>query len=98
MANFGNFCLLFALCLSGYALFAALIGAAQRQQRIVRSAERAAYSATAGVTLAFLSLLYLLLSNDLGYIDETTKKRLLQRNLEIGRMLSNLRGSIDKKR
>ena len=64
MANFGNFCLLFALCLSGYALFAALIGAAQRQQRIVRSAERAAYSATAGVTLAFLSLLYLLLSND----------------------------------
>ncbi len=64
MANFGNFCLLLALCLSGYALFAALIGASQRQNRIVRSAEHAAYAATGSITLAFVSLLYLLLAND----------------------------------
>ncbi len=64
MANFGNFCLLFALCLSGYALFAALIGAWQRQRRIVRSAERAAFAAAGSISLAFASLLYLLLTND----------------------------------
>ncbi len=64
MANFGNFCLLLALCLSGYSLFAALIGASQRQNRIVRSAERAAYAATGCITLAFFALLYLLLAND----------------------------------
>lgn len=64
MANFGNFCLLFALCLSGYAFFAALIGAWQRQHRIVRSAEHAAFAATGSISLAFISLLYLLLAND----------------------------------
>jgi cytochrome c-type biogenesis protein CcmF len=64
MANFGNFCLLFALCLSAYALFAALIGASQRQDRMVRSAEHAAYAATASIALAFASLLYMLLTND----------------------------------
>jgi cytochrome c-type biogenesis protein CcmF len=64
MATFGNFCLLFALCLSGYALFAALIGASQRQHRIVRSAEHAVYAATGSITLALFSLLYLLFSND----------------------------------
>jgi cytochrome c-type biogenesis protein CcmF len=64
MANFGNFCLLFALCLSLYALVAALIGASQRQHRIVRSAEHAVYAATGIITLAFGSLLYLLIAND----------------------------------
>jgi cytochrome c-type biogenesis protein CcmF len=64
MANFGNFCLLFALSLAGYSLFAALIGATQRRPRIVRSAEHAAYAATACVTAAFVSLLYLILGND----------------------------------
>ncbi len=64
MANFGNFCLLFALCLSGYALFAALIGASQKQHRIVRSAEHAVYAATGSITLAFFSLVYLLFDND----------------------------------
>jgi cytochrome c-type biogenesis protein CcmF len=64
MASFGNFCLLFALCLSGYALIAALIGASQRRDRLVRSAERAVYGAAGSITLAFGSLLYLLLSND----------------------------------
>jgi cytochrome c-type biogenesis protein CcmF len=64
MANFGNFCLLLALCLSAYSFFAALIGASQGQGRIVRSAERAAYAAAGSITLAFLSLLYLLLAND----------------------------------
>ena len=64
MASFGNFCLLFALCLSLYAFLAALIGASQKLDRIVRSAERAVFAATASVTLAFIALLYLLISND----------------------------------
>jgi|WetSurMetagenome_2_1015567.scaffolds.fasta_scaffold15729_3 cytochrome c-type biogenesis protein CcmF len=64
MANFGNFCLLLALCLSLYALFAALIGALQQQHRIVRSAERAVYAAGASVTISLGSLIYLLVSND----------------------------------
>ncbi len=64
MANFGNFCLLLALCLSVYALFASLVGAAVKQHRIVRSAERAAMGSSAGITLAVLSLVYLLLTSD----------------------------------
>jgi cytochrome c-type biogenesis protein CcmF len=64
MANFGNFCLLFALCLAIYALFAALVGAFHHQHRIVRSAERAAYAAAGCIALALFSLLYLLLTND----------------------------------
>lgn len=64
MAIFGNFCLLFALCLSGYSLFAALVGALQRQSRIVRSAERSALAATGCITLAIVALLFVLLTND----------------------------------
>ena len=64
MASFGNFCLLLSLCLSVFAFIAALLGASQRQERIMRSAERAVYAATGSVTLAFVSLLYLLLIND----------------------------------
>jgi len=64
MASFGNFCLLLSLCLSAFAFLAALFAAWQRQERILRSAERAVYAATGSVTLAFLSLLGLLLMND----------------------------------
>jgi cytochrome c-type biogenesis protein CcmF len=64
MANFGNFCLLFALCLTGYAFFAALVGAWRQQHRIVRSAERAAFAAAGSISLSLFSLLYLLLAND----------------------------------
>jgi cytochrome c-type biogenesis protein CcmF len=64
MASFGNFCLLLSLCLSLYAFVAALLGASQRQERIMRSAERAVYAATGSVILAFVSLLYLLLANE----------------------------------
>jgi cytochrome c-type biogenesis protein CcmF len=64
MANFGSFSLLFALCLSVYALCAALLEASQKQGRFIRSAERAVYAATGIVILAFLSLLYLILAND----------------------------------
>jgi cytochrome c-type biogenesis protein CcmF len=64
MAEFGNFCLLFALCLSLYALFAVLIGVTQRRPRIVTSAERAVFAAAGSVTLSLASLLYLLLTND----------------------------------
>lgn len=64
MASFGNFCILFALCLSGYALIASLIGVSQRRQAFVRSAEHAVYAAAGAITLALFSLLYLLLTDD----------------------------------
>ncbi|MBN1566447.1 MAG: heme lyase CcmF/NrfE family subunit [Acidobacteria bacterium] len=64
MASFGNFCLLLSLCLSVFAFLASLLGVWQKQERCMRSAERAVYAATAGVALSFISLLYLLLAND----------------------------------
>jgi cytochrome c-type biogenesis protein CcmF len=64
VCEFGNFCLLLALCLSLYALFAAVAGALQKQHRIVRSAERAALAASAGITLAMVSMLFLLAVSD----------------------------------
>jgi cytochrome c-type biogenesis protein CcmF len=64
MANFGNFCLVLALCLSLYALFASLVGAASKQHRVVRSAERAAIASSASITLALISLVYLLIISD----------------------------------
>ena len=64
MSEFGNFCLLLALVLSVYALIAAIVGAVSSQHRIVRSAERAAIAACAGITLATASMLYLLITGD----------------------------------
>src|SRR5437660_774653 len=39
MSEFGNFCLLLAFCLCLYALLASVLGAVQKQHRIVRSAD-----------------------------------------------------------
>ena len=64
MADFGNFCTLLALCLSLYALIASLAGAFKKRENVIRSAERAAYAATGCITLAFSSLVYLLLTDD----------------------------------
>jgi cytochrome c-type biogenesis protein CcmF len=64
MSDFGNFCLLLALCLSVYAVFAALLGSAQKQHRIVRSAERAALAACVSIMLSLFTLLYLLVVSD----------------------------------
>jgi len=64
MANFGSFCLLFALCLAVYACIASLLEASQKRGSFLRGAERAVYAATGCVTLAFLSLLALHLAND----------------------------------
>ncbi len=64
MANFGSFCLLFALCLSGFSLFAALLGALRKQDPLVRGAERAVFAAAGSIALAFFALLYLLLADD----------------------------------
>ncbi len=64
MSEFGNFSLLFALCLAAYAFLAALVGAVQKQHRIVRSAERAALAACGSIALALISLLYLLITSD----------------------------------
>lgn len=78
MADFGNYCLLFSLCLSLYALIAALVGISQRQPRIIRSAEHAAYGAMGTITLAFLSLVYLLVTNDysVAHVAGTTNRAL----------------------
>ena len=65
MADFGNFCILLALCLSLYALIASLAGARFiTSKRVIHSAERAAYAAAGCASLAFFSLLYLLLADD----------------------------------
>jgi len=64
MSDFGNFCLLLAFCLAAYAVLAAILGAVQKQSRFVQSAERAAIASCACTTLAFVSLVYLLLKND----------------------------------
>lgn len=64
MNEFGNYCLLLSLVLAVYGLFAALVGAAGRQHRIVRSAEHAALAACVSITLATATMLYLLLTND----------------------------------
>jgi len=64
MADFGNFCILLALCLSIYALIASLTGAFRRWNRAIQSAERAAYAAAVCASLAFFSLVYLLLADD----------------------------------
>jgi len=55
---------LLSLVLAVYGLFASLLGAVSKQHRIVRSAEHAALAACAGITLATVSMLYLLLTND----------------------------------
>ncbi|MBM3791376.1 MAG: heme lyase CcmF/NrfE family subunit, partial [Acidobacteria bacterium] len=64
MSEFGNFCLLLALCLALYSLLAAVIGAVQKQHRIVRSAERAALAATVSIALSMASMLFLLAVSD----------------------------------
>jgi cytochrome c-type biogenesis protein CcmF len=64
MADFGNFCLLLALILSVYSIFAALIGARVNQHRIVRSAERAALAACVSSAISLAGLVYLLLTSD----------------------------------
>ena len=64
MSEFGNFCLLLAFCLCLYALLASVLGAVQKQHRIVRSAERAALAACGSIALALSSLVYLLVTSD----------------------------------
>jgi cytochrome c-type biogenesis protein CcmF len=64
MNEFGDYCLLLSLVLAIYGMVAALWGAASRQHRIVRSAERAALATCAAVTLATGIMLYLLLTDD----------------------------------
>jgi len=64
MSEFGNFCLLLALCLSVYAIFASLIGAWLKQHRIVRSAEHAAIASCFSIAMALVSILYLLITSD----------------------------------
>jgi len=64
MSEFGNFCLLLALVLAVYGMFAAVFGAWRKQHRIVRSAEHAAIAACVSIALATASMLYLLITSD----------------------------------
>ncbi len=64
MSDFGNFCLLLALVLAVYGLFTALLGAARKQHRVVRSAEHAAMAACVSIGLATASMFYLLITSD----------------------------------
>jgi cytochrome c-type biogenesis protein CcmF len=64
MNEFGNYCLLLALVLAIYALFASLVGATRKQHRIVRSAEHAALAACGSIALSTASMLVLLITND----------------------------------
>ncbi len=64
MSELGNFCLLLALVLAVYAMVAALLGAAWRQHRIVRSAERAGLAACVSIVLATAIMLALLITSD----------------------------------
>lgn len=78
MSNFGAFCLLLALCLSLYGLFASLLGAILKQHRIVRSAERAAIASCAGILLSLAALLYLLATSDFSvtHVAQSTNREL----------------------
>jgi cytochrome c-type biogenesis protein CcmF len=78
MSELGNFCLLLALCLSVYAIFAAVLGALRKQHRIVRSAERAALAACGSTAAALLSLAYLLVVSDfsVAHVVDSTNRAL----------------------
>ena len=78
MSNFGAFCLLLALCLSLYGLFASLLGAILKQHRVVRSAERAAIASCAGILLSLAALLYLLATSDfsVAHVAQSTNREL----------------------
>jgi len=78
MSNFGAFCLLLALCLSLYGLFASLLGAILKQHRIVRSAERAAIASCASILLSLAALLYLLATSDfsVAHVAQSTNREL----------------------
>jgi cytochrome c-type biogenesis protein CcmF len=64
MANFGNFCILFALVLSLYTVIASIVGAAQRQHRIIKSAENAVVATCVSIALAYSAMLYLLFTDN----------------------------------
>ncbi len=64
MSDLGSFGLLLALCLSLYSIAASLLGAQQKQHRIVRSAENAALAACGAIALSMAVLLYQLLTDD----------------------------------
>jgi cytochrome c-type biogenesis protein CcmF len=64
VSDFGQFCLLFALCLSVYAVFSAFLGGKLGHRRLVETAERSVIIVCVLVTLTVFSLWYQLLSNN----------------------------------
>ena len=76
MANVGYVALLLALVLSLYAAVAALVGARRRVPELVMSARNAALAVTGLLTLAVVTLEYLLISGDFRtlYVAEVTNR------------------------
>lgn len=78
MANMGYFLLSLAAVLSAYSSLASLWGGRRRDERLVSSATRAAHLSTAGVGVASIFLMVLLLDRDysLAYIYKNTSNDL----------------------
>ncbi len=64
VSDFGQFCLLFAFCLSGYAVLASFLGGRQGNRRLVETAERSVLAVGALVTATVFVLWYQLLNDN----------------------------------
>jgi len=64
MENTGYLCLLLALSLCAYAVFAAIFGAARRKRLLALSAERSVYAVWACITIASAILVHAFLTDD----------------------------------
>ncbi|MCI0421256.1 MAG: heme lyase CcmF/NrfE family subunit [Acidobacteria bacterium] len=64
VSDFGQFCLLFAFCLSSYAVVSSFLGGKMGNRRLVETAERAVIAVCALVTLTVCTLWYQLLNDN----------------------------------
>ena len=64
VSDFGQFCLLFAFCVSSYAVVSSFLGGKLVNRRLVQTAERAVMAVCALVTLTVFSLWYQLLKDN----------------------------------
>jgi cytochrome c biogenesis factor len=64
VSDFGQFCMLFAFCLSCYAIVSSFLGGKLGNRRLVETAERAVMAVCGLVTLTVFSLWYQLLNDN----------------------------------
>jgi cytochrome c-type biogenesis protein CcmF len=76
MENIGVLCLLLAICIAAYAVFASTLGAMTRNQFLVLSAKRAVYCISFCVTMASAILVYAFLTDDFrfAYVAEQSNR------------------------